>query len=153
MINEFEDLREDEVRLLLKAPAYVSVLIGGADGKIDNKEYAEAVETLQIKQSKGREQLLEYYNEVGKTFKEDFDSLIEELPEDVEERTRVISSELRKLNLIFPKIDKAFSVKLYASLKELAQRIAEASGGVLGYLSVSFEESQLVDLKMIHDPK
>ena len=52
-----------------------------------------------------------------------------------------------------PKIDKTFSIKLYASLKEYAKRIAEASGGVLGYLSVSYEESQLVDLKMIHEPK
>ncbi len=153
MIKEFEGLREDEIRTLLKAPAYVAILIGGADGKIDKKEHEEAINILKIKQSKAREQLLEYFNEVGKTFEKDFIDLVDELPDDVAERTREITSELKKLNIIFPKIDKAFSIKLYASLKELAKRIAEASGGVLGYLSVSFEESQLVDLKMIHEPK
>ena len=153
MIKEFEGLREDEINILLKAPAYVAILIGGADGTIDKKEYAEAVEILKIKQSKAREQLLDYFHEVGKTFKEDFDQLIDELPDDVGERTREISAELRKLNVILPKIDKTFSIKLYASLKEYAKRIAEASGGVLGYLSVSYEESQLLELKMIHEPK
>ncbi len=153
MVKEFEGLREDEISVLLKAPAYVAILIGGADGTIDKKEHEEAIDILKIKQSKAREQLLDYFNEVGKTFEADFDQLIDDLPEDVEERTKKISAELRKLNFIFPKIDNTFCVKLYASLLEYAKRIAEASGGVLGYLSVSFEESQLVELKMIHNPK
>ncbi|XOV94750.1 MAG: hypothetical protein ACFHWX_08600 [Bacteroidota bacterium] len=153
MVKEFEGLREDEINLLLKTPAYVAILIGGADGEIDKKEYAEAVEILHLKQSKAREQLIDYFHEVGKTFQQDLDRLIKELPEDTEARTKAISTELRKLNIILPKIDKTFAIKLYASLKEFAKRIAEASGGVLGYLSVSFEESQLLDLKMIHEPK
>lgn len=153
MIKEFEGLREDEIKVLLKAPAYVAILIGGADGNIDSKERAEAVDILKIKQSKAREQLMDYFHEVGKTFESDFSQLIEELPEDVDQRTKLISAELRKLNFIFPKIDKPFTIKLYASLREYAKRIAEASGGVLGYLSVGYEESQLIELKMIREPK
>ncbi|MEM6829901.1 MAG: hypothetical protein AAF551_05250, partial [Bacteroidota bacterium] len=60
--------------------------------------------------------------------------------------------ELRKLNFILPKIDNNFAVKFYASLKELAKKIAEASGGVLGYLSVGYEEAKLMELKMLKDP-
>ncbi|MFT5642306.1 MAG: hypothetical protein ACI9A7_002415, partial [Cyclobacteriaceae bacterium] len=37
-------------------------------------------------------------------------------------------------------------------LKELAKKIAEASGGLLGYLSVSYEESKMIELKAITDP-
>jgi hypothetical protein len=61
-------------------------------------------------------------------------------------------AELKKLNRILPKIDKNFAVKFYQSLKDIAKNIAEASGGVLGYMSVSYAEAKLIGLRMIHDP-
>lgn len=153
MITEFNNLREEEVQVLLNAPVYVAILIAGADGNIDKSERKEAVEVARSKQSRAREQLVDYYKEVGENFETKFNQLIDELPEDADERSKIITSELRKLNFILPKIDKDFAVKLYASLKELAKRIAEASGGILGYLSVSYEESRLVELSMINDPQ
>lgn len=152
MIKEFDNLREEEIRVLLDAPVYVAILIAGADGNIDKSERTEAIEVARSKQSRAREQLVEYYKEVGANFEKNFNRLIDELPDDADERNKVISAELRKLNVIFPKVDKDFVVKLYASLKDLAKKIAEASGGILGYLSVSYEESKLVELNMINDP-
>lgn len=152
MIKEFENLREDEVEVLIKAPVYVAVLIAGADGNIDKSERKEAIEIARSKQSRAREQLVDYYKVVGESFEATFNQLVDELPNDPEERNPIINTELRKLNFIFPKIDKNFSVKLHASLKELAKKIAEASGGVLGYLSVGYEEKRLLDLKAIKDP-
>lgn len=152
MIIEFEDLREDEREVLLKAPVYVAILIAGADGNIDKSEKTEAIEVARNKQSRAREQLVEYYKEVGASFEERFNALLIELPSDSDERTSAITAELRKLNVILPKIEKNFAVKLHASLKELAKKIAEASGGVLGYMSVSFEEQKLMELKMINNP-
>ncbi len=104
------------------------------------------------KQSRAREQLVDYYKLVGESFESKFNKLIDELPESAEERNKVLTAELRKLNFILPKMDKNFGVKLHASLKELAKKIAEASGGVLGYLSVSYEESKLIELQMIKEP-
>ncbi|HCX21350.1 MAG: hypothetical protein CMB80_26715 [Flammeovirgaceae bacterium] len=153
MVKEFENLREDEVEVLLTAPVYVAILIAGADGEIDKSERKEAIEVAHSKQGRAREQLVEYYKEVGLSFEEKFTRLISELPEDADERGKAITTELRKLNFILPKVDKNFSVKLYASLKDLAKKIAEASGGILGYLSVSYEESKLIELKMINDPE
>jgi len=152
MIKEFENLREDEVEVLLNAPIYVAILIAGADGNIDKSERKEAIDVAHSKQSRAREQLVDYFKLVGESFEEKFNKFIDELPDDAEERNKAINTELRKLNFIFPKIDKNFSVKLYASLKELAKKIAEASGGILGYLSVSYEEQKLIELKMITDP-
>ncbi|MEP5613344.1 MAG: hypothetical protein ABJP45_13915, partial [Cyclobacteriaceae bacterium] len=94
----------------------------------------------------------DYYKLVGEGFEDNLNKLIDELPSGTEERISAITKELRKLNFILPKIDKHFSVKLHASLKELAKKIAESSGGVLGYLSVGYEESKLMDLKMLNDP-
>ncbi len=153
MIKEFEKLREDEIDVLIKAPVYVAILIAGADGNIDKSERKEAIEVARSKQVRAREQLIEYYKEVGASFEKNFNSILDVLPDNSDERTEIISIELRKLNFIFPKIDRNFSVKLYASLKELAKKIAEASGGVLGYLSVSYEESKLMELNMVKDPE
>lgn len=153
MIKEFEKLRQDEIDVLIKAPVYVAILIAGADGNIDKSERKEAIEIAKSKQVRAREQLIDYYKEVGASFEKNFNSIMDVLPDNSEERTEIITIELRKLNFIFPKIDRNFSVKLYASLKELAKKIAEASGGVLGYLSVSYEESKLMELRMINDPE
>lgn len=152
-IQEFENLREDEIQALLKAPVYVAILIAGADGKIDKSERKEAVEVARSRQSRAREQLVNYYQAVGETFEDDFNRLVDELPEDVKDRNTDIEQQLRKLNFILPKIDRVFAIKLYASLKDLAKKIAEASGGILGYLSVSYEEQALMELKMINDPE
>jgi len=152
MIPEFEPLREDEIDVLLKAPVYVAILIAGADGKIDKTERKQAVDVARHKQSRAREQLSAYYKIVGDQFEQNFYSLVDALPSGTEERTQAVSIELRKLNFILPKIDKKFGTKLYASLKDLAKKIAEASGGVLGYLSVSYEEAKLMELRMIKEP-
>lgn len=153
MITEFEKLREDERVILYDAPVLVAILIAGADGEIDTTEKKQAITIAQTKQTKAREQLIDYYQVVGAQFEKRFNDLIAELPAEAAKRNVVITSELRKLNFIFPKIDKAFSIALYASLKDIAKKIAESSGGLMGYLSVSYEESKLMELKMISNPQ
>ncbi len=152
MIKEFEYLRAEDVELMINAPVYVSILIAGADGNIDKSERKEAITIAQTKQSRAREQLVDYYKLVGDRFESKFNELLDALPKDTQARSDEIVKELRKLNFILPKIDKNFAIKFYASLKDLAKRIAEASGGILGYMSVSYEESKLMELKMINDP-
>lgn len=152
MIKEFNNLRDDEIELLLSAPVYVSILIAGADDKIDNSEMKQAVEIAQSKKLRARDQLIEYYKEVSGDFENKFVKLVDELPHGADARTEVITKELQKLNHILPKIDRNFAIKLHASLQEMAKKVAEASGGILGYMSVSYEEAKLMDLKMIMDP-
>ncbi len=152
MITEFSTLRDDEIEVLLNAPVYVAILIAGADGEIDNKEIKQSIELVHGKQSRERAQLIEFYKEVGKTFEDKFFALSKDLPTGVDERNSAIISELRKLNHILPKIDHNFAVKMVASLKDMAKKIASASGGVLGYMSVSYEEAKLVELDMLKDP-
>lgn len=152
MIPEFSKLSEEEKELMYKAPVLVSVLIAGADGNIDSTERTEAVEVAKSKQSRAREALIDYYQIVGQSFEEKFNGLLSKLPEDTQARNEAIEEELGKLNDILPKIDKNWTIKFYSSLKDLGKKIAEASGGILGYLSVSYEESQYLELKMIKDP-
>lgn len=153
MVEEFKTLRDDEIEVLLNAPVLVSVLVAGADDKIDKDEIAQAVEIANSKQARAREQLIEYYREVGKDFQSKFESYVKELPDNADSRSEIITTELRKLNHILPKLDRNFAIKLYASLKEMAKKVAEASGGILGYMSVSYEEAKLMELQMIEDPE
>jgi hypothetical protein len=150
MVKELEKLRPDEVTVVMNAPVYVAILIAGADGEIDKSERQEAIHIAHTRQSRSREQLREFYNHID--FDKDFERVLAELPGDTQERTTAIIRELRKLNFILRKVDRNFAVKLHASLKDLSTKIAEASGGVLGYLSVSYEEYRLMDLKMLQDP-
>lgn len=152
MIPEFDGLRDDEKEHLFKAPVYVAILIAGADGHIDDRERREAIATARRKQINAREKLEEFYKIVAKDFDIKMEQLISELPEDRDKRASDITIELKKLNRILPKVEKSWSVKFYASLKDLAKRIAEASGGVLGYLTVSYDEAKFLELKMIEDP-
>jgi hypothetical protein len=127
-------------------------LIAGADGKIDSNEIKKSVTLAGLKKKKARKDLLEYYGHVNKDFEDKIKVTIANLPLGNKEREKILIEDIEKVNDAFQKIDKKFATKLYASLKETATHIAEASGGVFGYMSVGYEESRLIDLKMIKDP-
>lgn len=153
MIEQFKELSEEEISLLLKAPAMVSVLIAGADGKIDNKEKSVAISLAKLKTYRARQILIDYYNEVHKDFETHMNNLIQNLPQDHKERNKLIEEELQKLNPVLEKVDKKFAINFYESMKNFARQVAEASGGILNMLSISVEESKLIDLKMIKNPE
>ena len=152
MIPELQNLRDDEVEALLKAPVLVSILIAGADDNIDKNEIKEAIATAKSKQTRAREGLVDFYKLVAKDFESELHRLIQELPDTAALRDPIINKELRRLNRIFVKLDKPFAIKIYGSLKDMAKKVAEASGGILGYMSVSYEEAKLLELEMIKDP-
>jgi hypothetical protein len=152
MIPQFEDLTQEELELMYSLPIYVSILIAGADGNIDSTEINKAVSLAGLKKKKARKDLLAYYENVNTDYEDKMKMTIANLPSDPKAREKLLIEDIKKVNDIFPNLDKAFATKLYASLKEIAKHIAEASGGVFGYMSVGYEESLLIDLKMIKDP-
>ncbi|MEN8249821.1 MAG: hypothetical protein ABFS32_12890 [Bacteroidota bacterium] len=133
-------------------PIYVSILIAGADGKIDNHEIKKAISLASLKTKKERRELVGYYQQVARDFEDKLKMMIANLPSETKKREKILIEEIGRANEVFPKMDKKFTVKLYLSLKDLAKSIAEASGGVFGYMSVGYEESRLIDLKMIKKP-
>ncbi len=152
MIPEFEDLEPKEADLMYTLPIYVAILIAGADGKIDKSEMNKAINLANLKTKKARKELIEYYKVVNTDYEDKLKMALANLPNDYKEREKILIEKLQEVNDIWPKIDKSFAIKLYASLKDVAKKIAEASGGVFGYMSVGYEESKLIDLKMINDP-
>jgi len=71
MIKYFENLRDDDIQIMYKVPVYVTILIAGADDKIDKKELQEAISIANLKKIKARKLLVDYYAEVVDSFEDD----------------------------------------------------------------------------------
>ncbi len=152
MIDEFKVLTNEEVETMLKAPILVTILIAGADNEIDKSEIQQAISIAKLKQKKARLDLIDYYKEVATDFEDKLKVTIQQYPSNAAERNPLIIKELEDLNTILPKLGSNFSIEFFASIKDLAKKIAESSGGLLGYMAVGYEESKLIGLKMIKDP-
>ncbi len=152
MITEFEYLEQEERNLMYSAPILVAILIAGADGKIDKAEMREAISISSMKKIKARKELKLFYEEVTRDFEDKLKVGIARYPSNPTERQKIIIEELKGINGILPKLNIKFAIKFYESLKDFGKKIAESSGGILGYMSVGYEESKLIDLKMIKDP-
>ena len=152
MIPEFEDLEQEEKNLMFSAPVLVAILIAGADGNIDRAEIREAVSISSMKKIKARKELKLFYDVVTTDFEDKLKVGISRYPANPTERLKIITDELKGINSILPKLNKKFAIKFYESLKDFSKRIAESSGGILGYMAVGYEESKVIDLKMIKNP-
>lgn len=152
MIEEFKNLTQEEVEVMIKTPVLVSILIAGADDDIDRNEINKAVSLSKSKQTGARPDLIEYYRVTGKDFETRLNAAINSYPSDAAERNPLIIAELEKLNHILPKLDPNFAAEFYFSIRDAAKKIAESSGGLLGYMAIGYEESKLIDLHMIKNP-
>lgn len=152
MIEELKNLTNNEKEIMYKVPILVSILIAGADGTIDRSEIKQAVSLSKTKQSKARPGLINYYKEAGQDFEDKLKIMMQQYPVSAQERNPLIIDELKTLNDILPKLDSKFAVEFYESIRDMAKKIAESSGGVLGYMAVGYEESKLIGLDMIKKP-
>lgn len=149
-IPQFEQLSNDEKKLLFDVPAIITLLIGAADDNLDSKEISSGLRMVMIRKDTGDLLLKEYYNFVNERFDStlyDYCSKYENL--EVEERTVALVALLSDLNSVLSRIDPLYAKILVKSFRTFAKEIAEASGGFAGLGSVSNAEKQLVSLSMI----
>lgn len=152
MIAAFDNLSDSEVEAMLRSPLLVCILIAGADGTIDRKEIQEAVAVSRKKSNKSKATLLEFYRMVNEDFEDKLKVVMQSLPAQAQERNKIVVEELSRINQIWPKLDKTFAKDFHGSLKYIAEKIAESSGGLLGIKSIGEEEERYVELPMIKPP-
>lgn len=149
-IIQFSHLTENERELLYGSPALVTYLIGSADDSFNIAEEEQAKHIVHFRTSTGDPMLFDFFTEVEPKFLTQLHSLEKEYGNlQPAERTALITAELERLNDILPKIDSIYARTLLRSLKSLALAVAEASGGILGFLDVTYEEKHLAELPMI----
>lgn len=149
-IPQFSAVSEEERNLLLDAPVIVTYLIGGADDDLDTKEKEKSNHLVHIRAATGDPLLFDFYKEIENSFAEKLDTLVAKYGNlQVNERTRVLVEELSRMNEILPKLTDLYARAYLKSLRSLAHGVAEASGGFLGFLDLSYEEKHLTALEMI----
>jgi hypothetical protein len=149
-IPQFNQLSNEERKLLYDAPAIITLLVGSADDNLDSKEISTGLRMVMIRKDTGDKLLKEYYEVVNGFFDNAlfrYSSNYEKL--ELEERISKLSEILAGLNEILPKIDPLYAKILIKSLRTFAKEIAEASGGIAGIASISNAEQQLISLHMI----
>src|SRR3989337_3299462 len=82
MDQDLSLLTSEERSTLRDAFAYITILIAGADGKIDPNELSWAEKITQIRTFAGDERLRAFHTEVNENVSERIKSLIAELPTD-----------------------------------------------------------------------
>ena len=70
MIPDTENLTQEEQDFMCSLPIYVSVLIAGADGKIDKHEIKKAISLTSIKTQKARKELIDYFKRINTDFED-----------------------------------------------------------------------------------
>ncbi|GAA5220573.1 hypothetical protein [Membranihabitans marinus] len=151
MNEKFKGITESEYLQLIKAISDITVLIAGADGKIEDSETEWANKITKIRSYNLPKALSEYYKQVGLTFSDDVDQLVSEFRADSEKTSNLIKLRLAHLNDIFSKIEnKTLAYELYQSFLSFAKHVARSTGGFLGWGAIGSKEDQVVDLKMIH---
>jgi hypothetical protein len=147
MISEFNNLNDREIELMLKAPILVCILIAGADGTIDQKEIKEAIAVARKNTGK-KGSLSTYFKDLSEDFEDKLKITIQGYPYESTQRTPLIIEELTEL----PKFEKTFAQSFYDSLRDIAEKIASSSGGLLGIKSVGSEEARYISLPMLQKP-
>lgn len=149
MIANFEMLTPEEFEKLRQGVTWITIMIAGADGKIDSEEVSWASKIAKIRSYAGPDLLNEYYVEVGKDFNEHLEELVANSSKDLKVRTAIAVDKVAELNPILAKLHPRIGALLYDSFVTFAMHVAKASGGFLRMWSVSYEENKYIDLPML----
>lgn len=149
MPREFSKLTETEQQQMFDAIPLITILIAGADGDMDDKELEWAEKLTKIRSYDHSNDLNDYFSEVGAQFSNRLNDMVVKLPKGTEERQQVVTEQLKALNPILHKMEHHDAVHYYKNFRSFARHVAEASGGILGFASVSKEEADVLELPML----
>src|SRR5688500_14947148 len=121
MIQSLSNLSKEEKDLLVKAPALIALLVGGADDNLDQKERDASEKLIRYKKISGHQDLIPYFEEVHQNFETNLNQLQQTYPGAASERNPIIASELEKLNPILARIDRELAGILVKNLKKYAR--------------------------------
>jgi len=152
MIAQFNRLSSEEQEFMQKAPILVAILIAGADGDIDRSEIREGMIQAEKKQKNSSPAMTALYGQISEDFEDKLKIVLQDYPLEAGLRNERISDELTRLNSIWPKVDQAFAVQYYQSISDLALKIAQSSGGLLGLRSIGAAEAKYVKLPTVTNP-
>ncbi len=151
MSNVYRTLTNEEYQQIVDAIPLIAILIGGCDNNFDDQEKEWAKKIVHIRTFAHDIDLKPIYQDLNPVFETKLTDLLQQLPTHPDERNKVISKTLSKLNQILPKLKITIAARIYEGYVEFAEQVAKASGGFLRMLAVSAEENVWIGLPML-DP-
>lgn len=152
-LNFLSKLEQSEQDVLKRIPALVTILVGTADGHLDEQEAHIGKLSTEFRKQNGEALVQDYFAWVSDEYDALFDTewaAFKKVAED--ERKTYVTQEIERVNDILPKIEKKYAHALVTSWRGLGAAVARASGGLLGHMAVSHEEHDVMGLNMIKLP-
>jgi hypothetical protein len=144
-------LNDQQWDTLVDAFPKVAVLIGAADGNMDEAEKAWSSKLSHIRTFAGNEELFELYKTVETVIEGRIEAILSMHRDDPEARERMLISKLEMVNGVLATLHPKIGAMIYEDLKSFALHVAKTSGGFLRFFSVSKEERDLAELPMIDE--
>lgn len=130
MIKQFNKLTNQERELLYKAPVLVSVLASCSFNEVNEAQKADAIKLSHLKTFTSNPVLREYYEEVDKQFKDQFETIVKEYFPFDENKRNTLKKEIERINLIIGRLEKTFGQVLHKSLEGYASHVKKATHSV-----------------------
>ena len=148
-ISAFEKLNAEEKESILRVPVLVSAMIAGADMDVDQRETELAQKVMHYRQFSSDPTLHGYYEAAAESFEESLEALIASFGGNAQKMVEDLKVEIAKINPVLSKVEADYANQLVSSWRSLAKRVAEATGGLLGFMSIDAAEKELISLPMI----
>ncbi len=149
MPRDFESLTKEEKQLMIDAIPLITLLVAGADGEMDEKELDWAEDLTKIRSFDHNNKLNDFYEMIDQQFEARMRAYYSELSGDTNARLQQLSDHLAKLNPVLQKMDDLAAAIYYKNFRSFAKHIAEASGGIMRFLTVGPEEAAVIELPML----
>jgi hypothetical protein len=130
-MKNLEKLTDMEKELLLKFPAYISLLVANNINGTDKQEINAAIRFSHIKTYSCDPLLYEFYREADKVFEKNINQLNDELPKEKDQREVMIRKELTKLENIVLKLGKKYAAVMFKSMRSFKEHVSKAHHNVL----------------------
>ena len=130
-MTPFKNISAPENEMLLKFPAYVSLLATDSDGKLDEAEKKSAIKFSHIKTYSCDPLLTEFYKEADIVFEKNIDEINKNLPVIKAQRKETIRKELINLEKIVLKLGDEYVSVMHRSMKSFKEHVSKAHRNVL----------------------
>jgi len=127
----FKKLSIKQNEMLLKFPAYISMLAASIDDKLDETEKKSAIKLSHTKTCSCNPLLAGYYKEADRVFEKNIEQLDKSLPKDKISRETAIKKELSILEKIVSKLGKEYTATMHSSMKSFKEHVSKAHHNVL----------------------
>ncbi|MFT5512479.1 MAG: tellurite resistance protein [Bacteroidia bacterium] len=145
------NLNDTEKESMKNAPIQVGLLIGAADGAVNEKEFSRIEQIIKTKSFSEKNDVHYLYADLAKgDLHGDINAMFQSLGDTPEERVNAATEALKQLNSILPKLNPTYALQYRDSLHDIAVEVAKASGGIFGMGSIGEEEKELLNLPMIN---